>query len=254
MGRSLVVIGNWKMHKTIGQARDFIHGLSKKISSTSIQVGLAVPFTALSAVSEASSKKFLIGVQNISQFSEGAYTGEISTTMVKDAGGTFSLIGHSERRRLYHEDPHMLCQKVHHCLSEGIKVVLCIGETEEEHFLGNTEIVLKAQLQQGLKGVRIEDMPQIVIAYEPVWAIGTGRSATADEAQRAHSFCRSVIAHAYDKATAERVSIIYGGSVTVKNIQELIQQPDIDGALVGGASLDVESFATIVNFLADVNL
>lgn len=254
MGRSLVVIGNWKMHKTMMQTKEFIQQLSKQIPSTSIQVGLAVPFTALFTASQASSSKFLIGVQNISPFKEGAYTGEISTTMVKDAGGTFSLIGHSERRRYYHEDSRVISQKVRHCLSEGIKVVLCIGETEEEHSLGKTQDVLKEQLQQGLKDVSLEDAFKIIIAYEPVWAIGTGKSATANQAQEAHRFCRSVIAHEYNQAAAEHIPIIYGGSVTVNTIKELIQQPDIDGALVGGASLDVESFATIVNFSTEVNL
>jgi triosephosphate isomerase len=242
------------MHKTIMQTKEFIQQLSKKIPSPSIKVGLAVPFTALSTASEISSGKFLIGVQNISPFKEGAYTGEISTPMVKDAGGTFSLIGHSERRRYYHEDDLVISQKVQHCLSEGVKVVLCIGETEEEHALGKTRHVLREQLQQGLKGLSVDEASLLVIAYEPVWAIGTGKSATAELAQETHRFCRSVIAEAYDAVTAERIPIIYGGSVTVKTIKELIQQPDIDGALVGGASLDVESFATIVNFSTEVNL
>ena len=254
MGRSLVVIGNWKMHKTIMQTRDFIQQLAKKIPSTTVKVGLAVPFTALSAANEASSGKFLIGVQNISSFKEGPYTGEISTTMVKDAGATFSLIGHSERRRYYHEDSQTISQKVRHCISEGVKVVLCIGETEEEHTLGQTQNVLKEQLKQGLKGLSEEEVYQIIIAYEPVWAIGTGKSATAEQAQETHRFCRFVIAKEYSLAAAEHIPIIYGGSVTVQTIQELIQQPDIDGALVGGASLDVESFATIVNFSTEVNL
>ena len=254
MSRSLIIIGNWKMHKTLQEAEQFVRDFLKKVPSCQIEVGLAVPFTALAALSRLTKSFLKIGAQDISQHNEGAYTGEISGAMLRDAGASFTLVGHSERRRYHQEGAKVIAHKVRAALSQGLRVVLCVGETEQEHFLGETEKVLEEQLLQGLKEIKEEEVSSLVIAYEPVWAIGTGRAATPEEAQQAHSFCRSVIEKKYGKGAAMRLSILYGGSVSGKNIQELLKKPDIDGALVGGASLDVESFVTIVNLSGEINL
>lgn len=245
MNRSLMIIGNWKMYKTIGEALKFV----SQLPSTMLRQGdvyLAVPFTALFSLVQAVGQDIAIGVQNISEHQEGAYTGETSVKMVQEAGATFALLGHSERRKHYHETNQNIAHKVKLCLQEGIKPVLCIGETEQERLSGKTGIVLEEQLSAGIAGLSSEEMVHIVVAYEPVWAIGTGKSATAEMAQDAHKLCRDMIKKRYSSEIADRIPILYGGSVNAKTIKELIEQPDIDGALVGGASLEVDSFVKIV--------
>lgn len=245
MGKPFIVIGNWKMHKTIAEAVDFMHRLPKELSLGKGEVCLAVPFTTLFAVAKAANG-VKIGVQNVSQYHEGAHTGEISIKMAKEAGATFSLIGHSERRAYYHEENKVIAQKMKKCVDEGFKPILCIGETEQERKGKKTQEVLEKQLREGMALLEIKEVASVNIAYEPVWAIGTGHAATAQIAQETHQLCRDFIKKNYGASVANLVSILYGGSVNPKTIGELCRQPDIDGVLVGGASLEVEPFANIV--------
>lgn len=233
------------MHKTVEEALDFVTQLPKEMFGHQ-DVCLAVPFTVLSAVAKAVDKKLKIGAQNVSEHKEGAYTGEISVRMAKGVGASFSLIGHSERRNHYHETDEIIAQKLKACLSGGMQPVLCIGETEKERASKKTEEVLERQLITGIKDLTEEEIVRIAVAYEPVWAIGTGHAATAAMAQHAHQLCRAVLQKKYTKEIAQHVPMLYGGSVNPKTIAELIEQPDIDGALVGGASLEVGSFVKIV--------
>ena len=247
MSRPLMIIGNWKMHKTIEEAVDFMKRLRKAIISGEGEVYLATPFTALYSLAKmAKETDICVGVQNISQHIEGAYTGEVSAKMVKEAGASFVLIGHSERRSYYHETSEMVFQKIQRCLDNGLRPILCIGETGEERASNKTQHVLEKQIGEAIQGLNETQVASIAIAYEPVWAIGTGHAATAEMAAEAHKLCRDFIKKTYSKAIADRMPILYGGSVNVKTIEELIKQPDIDGALVGGASLEVDSFAKII--------
>lgn len=244
--RQTFIIGNWKMNKTLSETRSFITELGCLIHPRS-QVGLAVPFTALAAASEAAAQtSLMIGAQNVSFYDNGPYTGEISCQMLKDAGAAFSLAGHSERRHLFHENDSLVNKKIEKMLEYNIKPVYCIGETLEEYQSGRTETVLQRQIIQGLKGFSPQQVEFIVIAYEPVWAIGTGKAATPDIVQKNHAFCRRVLAEEWGKDTADQVIIQYGGSVTPANAEELLKQPDVDGLLVGGASLALETFTKIV--------
>lgn len=247
MKRALMIIGNWKMHKTIEEAVDFMKKLSKSITSGKEEVYLAPSFTALhSLVKLAKESGICIGAQNISEHIEGAYTGEVSAKMVKEVGASFVLIGHSERRLFYHETSEIVGQKLRRCLEHGLKPILCIGETEEQRVSDKTKYVLEKQIGEALHGLQKEQLASVVIAYEPVWAIGTGRSATAQVAQEAHKLCRDFIKKNYGADIADRMPILYGGSVNVNTIKELALEPDIDGALVGGASLEADSFAKII--------
>ncbi|MEI8366533.1 MAG: triose-phosphate isomerase [Parachlamydiaceae bacterium] len=247
-GRTKVIIGNWKMNKSIAETHIYVSGLGMASSTRSCQVGLAVPFTMISAAAEAAKgTAILIGGQNGSDHEEGAFTGEVSCFMLKDAGASFVLIGHSERRQLFHEDNDLVNRKVKMALRATIRPVICVGETEEQHQSGHTHSVLHTQLIESLNGLTPDEVGASIIAYEPVWAIGTGKSATPEIVEATHLHCRSIIAKEWGKDTADRVTIQYGGSVKPENAETLLRLPNVDGLLVGGASLTVESFNKILS-------
>lgn len=231
------------MYKTAQEAREFILELAPHVAHAHIQVFLAVPFTALHAATLAArGTSLVIGAQNMHDAPEGAFTGEISCRMLLDVGARFVLLGHSERRGYFHESNSFLNRKIKRALLDGLQPVLCVGETQEEREQGRTEQVLTSQLKEGLEGLKKEELSKIAIAYEPVWAIGTGKTATPEMAQAAHHFCRALLT----KLGAADLPILYGGSVKPETIAGLMQMPDIDGALVGGASLNASTFAKII--------
>jgi triosephosphate isomerase (TIM) len=245
--RRPLIAGNWKMHKTATEATVLVGELLPLIEGRSeVEVVLAPSFTALPAVREALEGSGVgLAAQNMHQEPSGAFTGEVSAAMVLDAGVGYVLVGHSERRRLFGETDDVLARKVSAALAAGLRPILCIGESEPERDGGETETVLRRQLESDLAALADGTLAEVVIAYEPVWAIGTGKTATADLAQEAVAFVRVVLAER-DPGAAERVRILYGGSVNADNSAELLRQPDIDGALVGGASLDPDAFGAIV--------
>lgn len=247
MTRSTVIAGNWKMYKTIAEAREYIDELKPLVKHVKNLIYLAVPFTALHESSEAAKgSKIVIGAQNVSEHAEGAYTGEIAVQMVKEAGAKFVIIGHSERRKFFHEDDSTVNRKVKKVLEQGLQPVMCIGETLEMREKGETEHVLQRQLLHGLEGISGAHVAEMIVAYEPVWAIGSGKHATPKMAEDAQRFCRGVVEEKWGKAVADKLVILYGGSVKPDNAQEILKQPDIDGLLVGGASLSAQSFSQII--------
>ncbi len=238
------------MNKTANEAVSFVSALIPHTKdSVDVAIYLAAPFTAISAASNAAENSSIqIGAQNMSEYSSGAYTGEVSAKMLKEAGVKFVLIGHSERRCLYHEEDCAVQAKLAKAICEDIQPIFCIGESEMDRETGRTEQVLKEQLENGLKGLTEKELSSLVIAYEPVWAIGTGKTATPEIADKTHLMCRNFLAKLYSEDFAKNISILYGGSVSPKTIDCLMQKKNIDGALVGGASLDVESFNQLIHF------
>lgn len=252
MTRSTVMTGNWKMNKTIDEASTFVEGLLPLLKDVQIEVGLAVPFTSIHPLFlKVKGSALQIGAQNMNDVSEGAFTGEIAGKMLKNAGATFVILGHSERRRLYCEDNAFIHRKVVRAIETDLRPILCIGETLEEHEEGRVQAVVKTQLIEGLKDIKPEKLKHLIIAYEPVWAIGTGKSASAEEAQETHHYCREVLGEILGSHLADQIPIQYGGSVSVSNAVELMKQPDIDGLLIGGASLSLESFSKIMNDISN---
>lgn len=249
MGRALHIIGNWKMHKSLEEAATFVSGLIHDLDAMkSLEIGLAVPYTLISTLSEkCASSSLLIGAQNMNDASEGAFTGEIAGSMLKDAGASFVILGHSERRRFFHESDHFINKKVRRALEVGIKPLLCIGETEEEKESGSAEAVLKEQLEKGLEGLKPEDLSELMIAYEPVWAIGRGKAADPEEVQERHTFIRSCLSDSFKKTKAGTVPLLYGGSVNVDNATYFLNQDQVDGLLIGSASLSLETFRQIID-------
>lgn len=246
--RSVVIAGNWKMYKTLAQAITFVDELIPLVADALARVYLAVPFTAINPCTEkADDSNIVIGAQNMYDASEGAFTGEIGARMLIDAGAKFVLLGHSERRRYFHETNEFINKKMIRAVSEGLQPILCIGETLQEHEEGKMEEVLSEQLSGCLAGLKAMQLENLILAYEPVWAIGTDKTATPEEAQTAHQFCREHVAQLLGEELANKLVIQYGGSVKPENASELLDQPDIDGLLVGGASLSVDSFSKIVN-------
>lgn len=250
MTRKALMAGNWKMHKTTEEARllaEQVAAASPKAADR--EVLLAPPFTALGAVSEAvKGTDVIVAGQNVCWEEQGAFTGEISPAMLKDMGAAAAIVGHSERRQIFMESDEMINQRLLGGLNQGLTMLLCIGETLEERESDQTLAVLERQIRAGLAEVSSTLMNQVVIAYEPVWAIGTGRTASTEQAQEAHAFIRKLTTDLYEKDIADGLRILYGGSVKPANIDELMAQPDIDGALVGGAALDADSFGRIINF------
>ncbi len=242
------VAGNWKMYKTVHEAVVFVkefRGLVKDVND--VEIVLAPPFTAVHAVAEAARHTNIgVAAQDVHWEREGAFTGEVSAAMVKEAGAEYVIIGHSERRRLFGETDALVNRKVAAAIGSGLTPIVCIGETLDEREANATLDVLDRQIRDGLAGVTAEQLAELVIAYEPVWAIGTGRNATAAQAGEAHAHIRKRLRQWIDADAAERCHILYGGSVKPDNIRELVGEPDVDGALVGGASLDVASFCEIV--------
>ena len=242
------IAGNWKMFKTVQEAVFFVKELKLVVKDVKdVEIVVAPPFTAVHAVAEAA-RNTNIGVagQNLYFEREGAFTGEISPGMLKEAGAEYVIIGHSERRRLFGETDATVNKKVVATIAAGMTSIVCVGETLDERERDETLAVLDRQIKDGLDGVSGNDVAELVIAYEPVWAIGTGRNATAAQAGEAHAHIRKRLRQWFGGDAADRCHVIYGGSVKPDNIRELIAEPDVDGALVGGASLEVRSFAGIV--------
>jgi triosephosphate isomerase len=250
MMRKPFVAANWKMFKTIGEAVSFIQELQQETGPcTDREVVVAPPFTALSAVRKAMSQTgYELAAQNFHAEEKGAFTGEISGLMVKDAGCRYVIVGHSERRHVFGETDETVAKKVASAFKQDLIPVLCIGEVLDEREAGKTFEVVERQLRVALEGLDGGQMEKIVIAYEPVWAIGTGKTATPEQAQDAHAFIRKTIGSKFDKKIADNVRIVYGGSVKPDNVDALMAQPDLDGMLVGGASLEVASFKRIVQY------
>jgi triosephosphate isomerase len=244
--RRRFLTANWKMHKTVGEAVDFVKSFLPRVEGTAYEVAIAPPFTALSAVGRSlEGSAVRLAAQNVHDEPKGAFTGEIAAGMLADLGCAYTIVGHSERRQLFGESSDWVARKAAALLGQGIRPIVCVGETLDEREAGRTFAVLEAQLSGSLARVASEAAIQLVVAYEPVWAIGTGRTATAEMAQEAHAMIRRWLRSRFD-AAADAIRIQYGGSVKPENAAELMAQPDVDGALVGGASLDPESFARIV--------
>ncbi len=247
MPRTPFIAGNWKMHKTIEEAEEYIQGLLPRVSSIDgVDVAICVPFTALEAMVDSTrGSRVEVFAQNMHEAEDGAYTGEVSAPMLCEIDVHGVVVGHSERRQYFNETDKALSHKLPAALKAGLKPILCVGESEEERERGDTERKLRHQVQEGLERLSSDEIAQVTIAYEPIWAIGTGKVATPEQAQEACSFVRALVG---DKApaAAELVRVLYGGSVNADNSDELLALPDIDGALVGGGSLDPETFAQIV--------
>jgi triosephosphate isomerase len=251
MGKRIALIaGNWKMYTTVVDGCRLAIDVAKTCGDfPDREVLIAPPFTILSEVAHVlSDSKIIVAAQNVCWAEKGAFTGEISPVMVKDAGGRAAIIGHSERRQIFGETDELINRRVKGALAFGLLAILCIGETLSDRESGKTFEVLAEQLKKGLMSLTAADMAKVVIAYEPVWAIGTGKTASKEQAQEAHAFIREVLAKNFEKTVAEQTRILYGGSVKPTNIDELMAQADIDGALVGGAALDAESFGRIINY------
>jgi triosephosphate isomerase len=246
--RTPFIAGNWKMFKTVRETVAFVTDLRAAVADvTGVQIVVAPPFLGVHAAVQALGDSVIgVAAQDVYWEKEGAFTGEVSAHMIKDAGAHFVIIGHSERRQLFGESDVMVNRKVTAAMANGLTPIVCVGETLDERERNETLAVLDRQLKAGLEGVQADRLQSIVIAYEPVWAIGTGRNATAAQAQEAHAHIRTRLRQWFGGDAAERCRILYGGSVKPGNIRELIAEPDVDGALVGGASLEVKSFADIV--------
>jgi triosephosphate isomerase (TIM) len=247
MARVPLIAGNWKMNKTVAEAEAFIASLLPRVSTADgVDVGVCVPFTDLQAVVDSTrGSRVEVYAQNMHQAPTGAFTGEVSAPMLVELDAHGVVLGHSERRQLFAETDRALAEKVPTALDAGLKPILCVGETEEEREAGDTERKLRHQVQEGLEKVATERLGDVVIAYEPIWAIGTGLVATPEQAQEAIAFVRALVADR-DREQAERARILYGGSVKPDNAVELLALPDVDGALIGGASLQLDDFVAIV--------
>lgn len=254
--RKPIIAANWKMNKGPKETVDFLSTFTSKLDNLTddVDVVISPSFVSISAAVGALSPNsdVSIAAQNISENDNGAFTGETSAMMLKELYVRYVIIGHSERRTIYGETDEVINLKIKQSRLSNLKPIFCIGETLEERDAGKLEEVLRTQITNGLVGVSEKDMNEITVAYEPVWAIGTGRTASAEQAQEAHAFVRSVIADLYSKELAEKVRIQYGGSMKAANAAELLSQPDIDGGLVGGASLEPQSFLELVRAVAEL--
>jgi len=250
MNRRALIAGNWKMHTTVMDACHLAADIARLCADVPDRdVLIAPPFTVLSEVSHViRDSPVIVGSQNVCWEEKGAFTGEISPMMVKDAGGSAAIVGHSERRQIFHEDDALINKRVCGSLRFDLLTILCVGETLKEREEDRTFAVVEGQVRNGLAGVDATRMGKVVIAYEPVWAIGTGKTAGKEQAQEVHAFIRKLIETMYEKTIAEQLRILYGGSVKQDNVDALMAQQDIDGALVGGAALDAESFGRIIHF------
>jgi triosephosphate isomerase (TIM) len=246
--RKLIVAGNWKMNKTVAEALDVVGGIKRELANVKeIDIVICPPFTALSDVSKAVlNTNIRLGAQNMSEHNFGPYTGEIAAGMLKEFSVRYVILGHSERRQYQGETDELIATRVLAAHGASLKPIVCVGETLAEREAGRTERVVGTQLRGSLAGLSAEQMEETIIAYEPVWAIGTGKNATADQAQDAHMFIRRQIGTMFEETIARRVRIQYGGSVKPSNARELMRQRDVDGALVGGASLEDRAFSEII--------
>lgn len=248
--RTPLIAGNWKLFKTLAEATALVNELAALVSDVDdVEVVVAPVFTAISTVAKAAEKTVVkVAAQDCYWEEEGAFTGEVSPKLLKDAGCSHVIIGHSERRQYFAETDETVNRKTKAALKAGLVVLLCVGETLAERESGSTFKVIETQVRGGLVGITGADQTNIVVAYEPVWAIGTGKTASDEQAQEVHAFIRSLIEQMYGSTAAQALRILYGGSVKPENVKGLMSQVDIDGALVGGASLKAESFAGIVRF------
>lgn len=246
--RKLIIAGNWKMNKTVAEALDLVSDLKLELANVKeVDIAVCPPFTALNEVSKTIlDSNIRLGAQNMSENNFGAFTGEIAAGMLKEFSVRYVILGHSERRQYQKESDGLISKKALAAHAASLKPIVCIGETLAEREGNQTEKVLETQVRGSLAGLSKEQMTETVLAYEPVWAIGTGKTATTQQAQEAHAFIRSQLAGMFDETVARRVRIQYGGSVKPSNARELMSQPDVDGALVGGASLEARSFAEII--------
>ena len=246
--RKPIIAGNWKMHKTIAEALEFVNDVKDKVSNNEVEAVICAPFTLLKDLKEATKgTNIKIGAQNMHFEEMGAFTGEISPLMLKELDMDYVVIGHSERRQYFNETDETVNKKVLKALEVEINPILCVGETLEEREAGNTKNVCKVQVEKALENVSKEDIAKVVIAYEPVWAIGTGKTATSEDANDVIAYIREVVANLYGEL-ANEIRIQYGGSVKPSNVAEIMNQSDIDGALVGGASLQANDYVELVNF------
>ena len=246
--RKLIIAGNWKMNKTVAEALDLVNGIKRELKDVKeVDMVVCPPFTALGEVSKAVIDSNLrLGAQNMSEQNFGAHTGEICAGMLKEFSVRYVILGHSERRQNQKESDELINKKVHAAHAASLKPILCVGETLAERESGQMEKILQTHVRGGLAGLTKQQAEETVIAYEPVWAIGTGRTATSQQAQEAHAYIRGLVAKLFDDSSARKVRIQYGGSVKPSNARDLMGQPDVDGALVGGASLEDRSFADII--------
>jgi triosephosphate isomerase (TIM) len=246
--RKLIIAGNWKMNKTVAEALALVKGLKLELANLNeVDVVICPPFTALSEVSKAVLETSIrLGAQNMSENHFGAFTGEIAAGMLKEFSVRYVILGHSERRQFQQESDQLISSKARAAHAASLKPIVCVGELLAEREAGQTEAVLTTQVRGSLAGLTPEQMRETVVAYEPVWAIGTGKTATSAQAQQAHAFIRQLLDGMFDQSVARHVRIQYGGSVKPSNARELMEQPDVDGALVGGASLDARHFSDIV--------
>ena len=255
MQRKKVIAGNWKMHKTVEESIQFVNALQNKILDNNTVGGVfGAPFTSLFQMNEALTGDSVgLGAQNMHYEEEGAFTGEISPGMLTSAGCTYVILGHSERRQLFGETNESVGKKVETGLRHGLKPIVCIGETLDEREAGKVETVLDEQLQGALSGIDAAQMQNVIIAYEPVWAIGTGVNATPEQAVEAHQFVRQWLTENIQDGIGEETTVLYGGSMKPANAQSLLQNSDIDGGLIGGASLDVNKFTELVAIATELS-
>jgi len=246
--RKLIIAGNWKMNKTVGEGLDLVQGLKRELANIKeVDIVVCPPFTALSEISkQVLDSNIRLGAQNMSEHNYGAFTGEVAAGMLKEFSVRYVILGHSERRQYQKESDELIAKKALAAHAAQIKPIVCVGETLEEREAGNTEKIVERQIKGSLAGLTPEQLEETIIAYEPVWAIGTGKTATSAQAQEVHAFIRKKLTFMFSETVARRVRIQYGGSVKAQNARELMGQPDVDGALVGGASLEVRSFSDII--------
>jgi triosephosphate isomerase len=245
--RNKVIAGNWKMNKDVFEAAELIEGLKKSLDKAKAEVIVCPPFTTLVVAQQLlKGTRIKLGAQDVSSHDEGAYTGEISVKMLKSAGCEYVIVGHSERRQYFHESNELINLKAKKVLAGGLKSIICVGETLEEREKQITDKVITVQVKGVLAGLSETDMSNVILAYEPVWAIGTGKNATPQQAEEVHQLIRKLTAQLYSWNVAEKLIIQYGGSVKPDNAKELLSQADIDGALVGGACLKIDSFSAII--------
>ena len=245
--RKPIIVGNWKMNKTPSEALEFMKGIEEVLTGNeNADYGIGAPYVDLD-VCVKNAKHLIIGAENCNEVDSGAFTGEVSVPMLKEIGVTYCIIGHSERRTYYNETNEHCALKAKRLFADNIIPILCIGETEAEYDTGKTEEIIRNQLKGSLAGLTADEVSRMVIAYEPIWAIGTGKSATKEIAEGCCKRVRVTVKELYDEKTAEAVRIQYGGSVKPTNIKEYMACPDIDGALIGGASLKVDSFKEIID-------
>ena len=246
--RKLIIAGNWKMNKTVAEGLDLVQDLKRELANIKeVDIVVCPPFTSLGEISKAIlDSNIRLGAQNMSENNYGAFTGEIAAGMLKEFSVRYVILGHSERRQYQKEPDELIARKALAAHAAQIKPIVCVGETLDEREAGNTEKIVERQLKGSLNGLNAEQMEETIIAYEPVWAIGTGKTATPEQAQETHAFIRKKLQFMFNETVARRVRIQYGGSVKPQNARELMGKPDVDGALVGGASLEVRSFSDII--------